>query len=339
MFNRDSDDPGYDDAQTGWRRFVPSKRAVGIAALVLLLIFGGIAWWSYSKFRSIERVDLAGVLASGNGTNYLIVGSDTREGLSSDDPNAGAFLGDDAAAGGPERSDTILILRIDSQGTHTLSVPRDLLVTIADTGQQTRINAAFNGGPERLIKTLDQELGLPIHHYLQIDFVSFAGLVDALGGITVNFQNPAFDKNSGLNVPEAGPQKLDGAQALAYVRSRQYTEIVDGREVTDPTADIGRVVRQQAFLAAVGDAVQETRSPFKLAKVADSLAEGMMIDSDLGYFEAIKLFLKMRGINPEPNSLPTTPIRTSAGAAVLSLVQPDADEILARFGSEGSQIG
>lgn len=307
-----------------------------IAAVLLLLVAGTLVW-GYAQFRSIERVELSEVLASDNGTNYLIVGSDTREGVAADDPNADAFLGDDSV-GGPERSDTVLILRVDGDGARTLSVPRDLWVTIAETGERSRINAAFNGGPSRLIATLDDQLQLPIHHYLEVDFVSFASMVDALGGITIDFPHPAFDTHSGLNVTEAGPQVLDGTQALAYVRSRFYTEVIDGRNVPQGTGDIGRVERQQAFLSAVTSKLGSTRNPVTLARVGDTLADGMRIDSDLGFLEALNLLRRMRGMDPAPNSLPTTGFVTAGGAQVLRLVQPDADAVLQGFGSAGSLI-
>lgn len=311
---------------------------MAIAAVVLLVAGVGLIGYGYTKFNSIERVDLASVLADGGGgTNYLIVGSDTRDGVSPDDPNAGAILGDDTV-GGPERSDTILILRVDGDGARTLSVPRDLWVTISETGQRSRINAAFNGGPSRLIATLRDELGLPIHHYLEVDFVSFGGLVDALGGITIEFPHPAFDTHSGLNVTGSGPQTLDGTQALAYVRSRFYTEVIDGREVPEGTGDIGRVVRQQQFLAALTDAIGRERNPFTLLRVSDVLADGMRIDSDLTFLEALNLLRRMRGLDPAPNSLPTSGFKTAAGADVLRLVEPDADVVLQDFGSPGNSI-
>lgn len=304
---------------------------------MLVLLAAGTLLWAKSKFDSIETVELSSVLADDDGTNYLIVGSDTREGVDPDNPNAGAFLGEDAV-GGPERSDTILILRVDDEGSRMLSVPRDLYLTISETGQRSRVNSAFNGGPTRLIATLSDQLDLPVHHYLEVDFVSFAGVVDALGGITIDFPHPAFDDRSGLLVTEPGPQTLDGDQALAYVRSRYYTEVIDGQEVRDPTGDIGRTERQQQFLAAVTDAMGSERNPFVLRQVADELAEGMRIDDDLGFLEALRLLRRMQGLDPEPSSLPTSNFRTSGGAAVLRLIQPDADAVLADFGSDGSRI-
>ncbi len=330
--------PASPTTAEGWRRFLPSRRVVLAVVVALALFVGGTFLYGYSKFNSIERVDLTSVLASGNGTNYLIVGSDTRDGVDPDDPNAGAILGDNSV-GGPERSDTILILRVDGQGARTLSVPRDLFVTISETGQRSRINSAFNGGPSRLISTLRDQLGLPIHHYLEVDFVSFAGLVDALGGIQIDFPHPAIDTHSGLDVTGAGVQTLDGTQALAYVRSRYYTEIIDGREVLEGTGDLGRVVRQQQFLSAVMDAIGEEKNPFSLMKIADVLAGGMRIDDDLGFLEALNLLRRMRGFDPAPNSLPTTPFRTGAGADVLRLVPAEADPILRDFGSSGATVG
>ena len=308
---------------------------LGVAAVLLLLVAGTLLW-GYSKFRSIERVELGEVLASDNGTNYLIVGSDTRSGVNPDDPDAGAILGDDSV-GGPERSDTILILRVDGEGTHMMSVPRDLYVTIAETGQRSRINTAFNGGPARLIATLSDQLQLPIHHYVQVDFVSFRSIIDALGGITVDFPHPAFDTHSGLDVREAGPQRLDGTQSLAYVRSRFYTEVIDGRNDPEGLGDIGRVERQQKFLSALTSEISSTRNPFTLMRVANTLADGMKIDSDLGFLEALNLLRRMQGLEPGSNQLPTSNFRTSGGADVLRL-EAGADEVLARFGSPGAAI-
>ena len=324
------------EERPGWRRFVPSRRVVFGVLAVLLLVFVGTLLYGYIQFRSIERIDLAAVLADDNGTNYLIVGSDTREGVDPNAPNAGAILGDDTV-GGPERADTILILRVDGEGARMLSVPRDLWVTISETGQHSRINAAFQGGPSRLISTLSDQLQLPIHHYLQIDFVSFSSMVDSLGGITIDFEHPAFDTHSGLDVRGSGPQELDGTQALAYVRSRFYTEVIDGQNVPEGIGDIGRVERQQKFLAALTSEMRSTYNPIALARIADTLSDGMVIDSDLGFLEALDLMRRMQGLEPGQNPLPVSNFRTAGGADVLRL-EAGADEVLGRFGSPGAAI-
>jgi len=203
-------------------------------------------------------------------------------------------------------------------------------VPISGTGGSQKINAAYNGGPTRLVATVQESLGIPIHHYMEVDFVSFAQLVDSLGGITIDFPHPAFDRNSGLDVRESGPVVLDGAQALGFVRSRQYTEIIDGQEVKDPTGDLGRVVRQQQFLRAVFSELGSTRNPITLARAAGSTTGGLAIDDDLTLPDAIRLGWRLRSLDPIPVELPVQIGRNEAGS-VLFLVQPGAEAALAQF--------
>src|SRR5690606_25720786 len=152
---------------------------------------------------------------SGDGTNYLIVGTDTRDGLDADMNNADVVFGEGVSG---TRSDTLMILRLTGGGAQMLPIPRDLYLPIAGKDSPSRINTAIQGGPERLIQTLQQSLGLPVHHYVEIDFAGFLGLVDAIGGVDIEFDAPAFDEKSGLVVEEAGMQTLDKDQALAFVR-------------------------------------------------------------------------------------------------------------------------
>jgi LCP family protein required for cell wall assembly len=294
-------------------------------AMVAMFAFG---WWQFSR---IDRVEVSEVLApaAGGGTNYLIVGSDTREGIAEDDPNAGAFL-DEGVSG--SRTDSIMVLRVGGGESALLSIPRDLWVTNPATGEVGRINSVYQSGPTALIQAV-QGLGIPIQHYLEIDFVSFAGLVDAIGGIDVEFATPARDTHSGLDVPEAGVATLDGSQALAYVRSRYYEQLVDGGWQTDPTADLGRVQRQRAFLSSLMGKVAGSRNPFTLGQMSTALAPGMKIDDAMTYFDAIGLGWDLRGgFNPESLTLPVTPRTTSGGAAVLELDDAQMAPILARFG-------
>ena len=122
------------------------------------------------------------------------------------------------------------------------------------------------------------------------------------------------------------------------MRSRYFTEVIDGRNVPEGTGDLGRVQRQQAFLSALTSKIGATKNPVTLMRVADTLAAGMRIDSDLGFFRALDLLRRMRGLDPAPNSLPTTGFVTGAGAQVLRLVEPDADAVLQQFGSSGATI-
>ena len=162
---------------------------------------------------------------------------------------------------------------------------------------------------------------------MEINFVSFAELVDAVGGITVDFPNPARDENSGLYVDAAGPNHLNGSEALAYVRSRHYTELINGAWVTDPTADIGRTERQRAFLTALMSELGGERNPISLFRIPGALSGGMKLDTTLGYLDALRFAWKMKGLDPVPVELPVTPRTTSGGAAVLEL-KPEAADVI-----------
>ncbi len=295
--------------------------------LLLLLALGG---WLYARsiYTKVEKIPLADVLADGgNGTNYLLVGSDSRnvEDLVAAGLNPEAF-----EDGGGERSDTMLLLRFVGGEAKMMSIPRDLYVPIAETDGSSKINAAYNGGPRRLVLTVQQSLGIPIQHYLEVDFVSFAGLVDSLGGITVDFPNPAYDTHTGLDVQQAGPAHLDGPQALAYVRSRHLVEVVNGQDQPDRTADLGRVERQQTFLKAVFGKLGDAKNPLTLARAASSTSDGLRVDNTLGLVDAMKLAWRLRSLDPVPVVLPTRLGSNSAGS-VLFLVDPDAQSALAQF--------
>jgi LCP family protein required for cell wall assembly len=295
--------------------------------LLLVLAVGGFIY-ARNVFNRIEKVEVADVLSQGGeGTNYLIVGSDSRDLTELEEAGLNPEAFED---GGGQRSDTIMLLRFADGGAKMMSIPRDLFVELAETGGSGKINAAYNGGPRRLILTVQQALNIPVHHYLEVDFVSFASLVDHLGGVTIEFPNPAFDRNSGLDVQQAGQVKLDGPQALAFVRSRNYVEVVDGRERADATGDLGRVTRQQQFLTAVLGKLGKSKNPYSVARAAGSLAGGLRIDDRIDLLEAARLAWRLRGVDPEPVVLPTDVGRNSAGS-VLFLAEPEAETVLAGF--------
>lgn len=297
---------------------------VALAVMVSgMFVFG---WWQFGR---IDKVNVAGALSPGGakGTNYLIVGSDSRQGISNDSPNSGAFLGE-AVTG--ERTDTIMVLRIQGSKSYLLSIPRDLWVKNPATGEMGRINATYQSGPTALIQSV-QALGIPVHHYMEINFVSFAKLVDAVGGINVDFPYPARDTHSGLDIPNAGKVHLDGTQALAYVRSRYYEQLIDGQWEVDGTADLGRVQRQRAFLQALMGNVTGTKNPFTLMNVATAMSGGMRIDNKMTYFDALGLAWHLRGgFNPESLTVPVTPT-TRGGAAVLDLETAEVQPLVQQF--------
>lgn len=290
--------------------------------LFLALLIGAALWWSWSTFQRIERVDLESVLdpITGDATNYLLVGSDSRDEF---DPE-----GDTGVTG--RRADTLILLRTTPDGSQMMSIPRDLWVRIADTGEMGRINGSYNRGPANLVRTVKDNLGVPVNHYMEVGFGSFAGMVDALGGVTIDFPHPVFDPGSGLSVAESGPVTLDGTQALAYARSRTYTEVIEGREVVDPTGDLGRQERQQLFLRTVLGEVGGSRNPVSLARVGHAVSSELIIDSGLGFFETLGLVRTLGGSEPETLLLPVEGVRRGT-AAVLVTVEPDAQAVLDRF--------
>jgi anionic cell wall polymer biosynthesis LytR-Cps2A-Psr (LCP) family protein len=170
-------------------------------------------------------------------------------------------------------------------------------------------------------------MGIPVDQYLEINFVSFGRLVDAVGGITIDIPYPAADNQSGLSIVDAGPNRLNGTEALAYVRSRYYTELVDGKWRVDGTADLGRTDRQRAFLTALMREVAGERNPLQLVAIPGSLGAGMKRGSTFSYTDAIGLARTLKDASPETVVIPVTPRRTSGGADVLDL-QPDARSVI-----------
>ena len=290
--------------------------------MLLFALISGLVFTAYSAYSKIQRIDLADVLdpVAGDATNYLLVGSDSRE----------AFDPEGASGVTGRRSDTIIVLRITPDGSSMMSVPRDLWVTVASTGKNGRINGAYNDGPANLVQTVKDNLNIQVNHYMEVGFGSFAGLVDAVGGVTINFPHPAYDTESGLVVDVPGDVTLDGQQALAFARARNYTEVIDGEDVREPTADLGRQQRQQLFLRTALSEVGATRNPFTLVRVADSMSSELIIDSGLGFGEAISFVRRLGSSDPATIILPTEGVR-KGDAAVLQLVEPDAQVVLEGF--------
>ena len=183
--------------------------------------------------------------------NFLLTGSDNGSCADAKSSTTGG-IGDRASLG--ERSDTIMIIRIDpsSKRAAILSFPRDLWVNIAGTTQQNRINSAFKStDPNRLVDTIEKSFGIPVDHYVNVNFCAFKEIVTAVDGVKVPFLYPTRDKKTGFNVATPGCVNFDGDRALAYVRSRsgyRYFDTTTQKWLEDPTGDLGRISRQQDFL-------------------------------------------------------------------------------------------
>ncbi|HZN82560.1 MAG TPA: LCP family protein [Mycobacterium sp.] len=220
------------------------KRHWGRIVLAFLFVFvvavvaGGV-WMDSSLHRIPALADYPERPATGTGTTWLLVGSDSRQGLTPEQ-QAELATGGDIGNG---RTDTILLVHVPAIGSSTpttmVSIPRDSYLPIPGYGED-KINAAFSeGGAPLLAQTVEQATGLRLDHYAEIGFDGFAVMVDAVGGVTMCPTEPISDPLAGIDLP-AGCQKLDGRSALGYVRTR-----------ATPRADLDRMINQRQFMSAL----------------------------------------------------------------------------------------
>ncbi|MGW5349908.1 LCP family protein [Streptomyces sp. NPDC004031] len=300
--------PGGPRGRLSWitRRRV-AYTALGLV-VVLIVVSVSTYFWADGKVR--REVDLSKVEdrpAAGKGTNYLIVGSDSREGLTKADEKD---LHTGAAEG--QRTDSMMILHTGSNGTTMLSLPRDSYVTIpAFTGARThkrypasqhKLNKAYaDGGPELLTRTVEYNTGIHIDHYAEIGFAGFVNLVNALGGVTIHLDKPLVDKASGADFPKAGDVKMNGKQALTFVRERHQ----------EADQDLGRMRHQQQFLSAIAHQAASPwtiLNPFKLYPVIGSGLDTLVVDKDMSLRNLASMFFAMKGVSGGDGQSLTVPI-------------------------------
>lgn len=309
------------------------------AVVVFLLVAAALAY-GYDKFGQIPRVEISEFLTDSSeladgvvAENYLLVGVDSAAGLDPDDPVRASRSG----VGGL-RSDTMMILRVDPTSSRAalLSIPRDLFVPIAGSSGSSRINAAIQvGGPELLIETIQDYFGIPVNHYVQVDFEGFSKVVEALDGVPLYFPHPVRDVRSGLDVPEAGCVTLDAGDALGFVRSRAYQELVDGRWRTDGSGDLGRVRRQQEFIVQALDRAftRGVRNPVTLNSLIDGALDAVTIDDTLDGDDIVDLAGEFRAFRPSELDLYDLPVTggSAGGASILRLQTRAAEPVLDIF--------
>jgi LCP family protein required for cell wall assembly len=286
--------------------------AAGLAALLVLGLVALTGAWGYTAFRfgQISSVHVPGLgkAPSDGSLNLLVVGSDTRQGL-----RDGGF---GEAAG--QRSDVIILVHLVPAARHAavLSIPRDLYVPVAGTSGSAKINSAFNGGPGQLVQTIQQRFGIPIHHYLLVNFDGFREVVDALGGVSLYFPRPVRDDNngrneSGLSVPRTGCHRLAGNQALALARSRyfQYQDKA-GRWHGDPGTDLGRIRRQQTMLRALAAkaAGRNLANPVRANALVGSVVHSLTKDDKLSIRRSVTLARQFRSFDPARLNAVTLPV-------------------------------
>jgi LCP family protein required for cell wall assembly len=273
------------------------RRILAVLGILVLLV---VAFAVYVDF-SLNRVAAlpADSTATSEGTNWLIVGSDSRQQLTAEEKQKYA-TGDETS----QLTDTIMLLHSGASGTVLVSIPRDSQVDIPGHGR-AKINSAYGkgggpdgGGPELLVKTVEQATGLHIDHYAEIGFLGIVNVVDAIGGVDLCVPEAIKDPKAALDI-KAGCQTLDQATALGYVRTRATA-----------TSDFGRVERQRAFLSAMLDKVVSPAvlaNPFRLVPLATDLSSAITVDSGDHVWNLAQLGLAMRGLGDGIST--TVPVR------------------------------
>ncbi len=300
----------------------PAARATLIAKrifvfyIVFFLLLGIKSGLSLDKIQATPAVQVEDTA----GTNWLLVGSDSREGLSIEEQQQ-LHTGQDEGA---QRTDTIMLVHLGRDGTTLVSLPRDSFVYIPEhtdldgvaQGQtRNKLNAAYSqGGAPLLVSTVEFNTGLHIDHYMEVGFRGIRDLTDAIGGIDICVPQDYDDEKSNLHV-KAGCQELDGVTALAYVRMRY----------ADPKGDIGRIERQQQYLAAVMKKVSKVTTilnPIAMYRTSKAGTDSVILGKGDGIKDVARLGLAMKGISAGKGKIATVPIsnvdaNTAAGSSII----------------------
>lgn len=286
----------------GPRRPRNIRRTVQVTLLVVLLMLaGGAAWVDIN----LQRVDAfaGGYDRPGRSmsTNWLLVGSDSRAGLTEEDA---AALSTGAGDFG-QRTDTIMIAHFPLVGKGKLvSIPRDSYVEIPGYGNN-KVNAAYSfGGAQLLAQTVEHNTGIRIDHYAEIGFGGFANIVDAMGGIEMCPAEAIQDPLAGLDI-QAGCQKFDGAAGLGYVRTRATAQ-----------GDLDRVARQREFMGAMMGRMTSPAvwlNPWRLYKLGSSGAKAITVDSGDHVWHLAWLMARM-ALGTDSETVPTAGTMDTAEA-------------------------
>jgi len=295
------------------------KRTFAVVVAAGVLTVSGIGYATASEVTSkVKHTEVFGLVnkrvANDGGENILLVGSDDRTGLSKKERKK-LHVGQNDYG---RHTDSMMIMHIANDGSiGIVSIPRDSYTQIpaftdakgnTTAAVKEKINAAYSiGGPSLAVETVELATGVHIDHYAEINFGGFVKMVDGLGGVPVCTKTAIDDEKSNLHLP-AGTTELNGTQALAYVRARYF----------DPSADIGRMKRQQAFLGSVfktamGPSV--ALNPPRLIGFLNAAAESVTTDEQMNKQAMWTLMSRMRGVSPSSISFQTVPLADDAAVA------------------------
>ncbi len=302
-----------------------------------LVVLSAAGWLAYRHYMGrVDRVaglDLSRRSPSGaggpshhKGVNYLLVGSDTADGITDAELREIGIQGRSERSG--VRTDTVLLVHIpeDGSGATFVSFPRDSLVEIPGHGRN-KLNAAYllgererkGTGPASLVATIEALSGLQLDHYVQVSLYGFYSLTNAVGGVSVCLKQPARDDDAGVDLP-AGRQVLHGKEALGFVRQRHAL----------PGEDLGRIKRQQYYLGALVRRTLTTRTlvdPVRLNRILNALGDNVTVDQGTSGRDLIELARHMRNVATRNVAFTTIPV-SNPGARVSLPGQPRASVVL-----------
>ena len=298
-----------------------------VVAVVVVAWLAFMVWVPFHAWGTVRRID-----ASPNGTrptaskgyDYVLVGSDSREGLT---PAQQRLLrtGSTKVAQG-KRTDSIILVHVPSgDGKAALiSLPRDSYLPIPGHGHN-KINAAYSlGGPRLLVETIESATGVRVDGYVEIGFGGFASVVDSLDGVDICVKRAMDDPKAGINL-KPGCQTLNGPKALGYVRARY----------SDPLGDIGRVQRQRQFLAAIMHKAASPSTaliPWRYYRFATSAGAGLTVGDDTSLRDVTRVLQAMRSVSNGQGLSLTVPVSNPAlPTHVGSAVKWDSAKALALF--------
>jgi len=321
---------GEEASQRGPAHAAPKKKrsrrrtaawVTGTLLLVLVLIAGAAAGYGWYLNHEIHRIDLrnltsAPVKGADAGTeNILMIGSTDRCALKVQNPAYG--LCSQGVNG--VNSDVVMILHLNpaNNSLSILSIPRDLFVPNARSDGANKIDAALYQGPDQLIDAIEEDFGIPIQHFVELNFDSFINVVQALGGIKMYFPEPVFDAYSGLNIQTTGCIPLNGTQALQVVRARHLQYKGPGVTTTDPNywpqeaqSDIARIRRDHEFLRVLAAAVKAKglSNPITDQQLVGGVAGQLTVDSGFSASDMISLVLGYHNVDVNTAPQLTMPV-------------------------------
>jgi LCP family protein required for cell wall assembly len=300
--------------------------AIALAGLLVVALVGLFLGWRFvSQIVSRNAQPVENLAPARGVNNFLLVGSDTREGLS---PEELRRVGTQEVNG--QRTDTIILVHVSPRNKKAVmvSIPRDLKVDIPGHGID-KINAAYAfGGPALLVKTVEQNLGIPVNHYAEVDFAGFLKVVDAVGGVRLcNQTGHRLDDNFANLHMAPGCHEVNGVQALAFVRARHID------------SDFGRIGRQQQFLRAVMSKVSSAGNLInlpKLVSIANIVADHMKTDDTLKTSQAISLARRLGRLNSDTVDMRVYPSAPSGPTFVEPL--PEAPLLMKALADDSAQL-